>query len=53
MGGRGGLEEVREKSTRAQTMGPGDFMQTESAQRDTSFLLGLRYSEYTNILGKT
>lgn len=38
--GEDGLEKLRKKLTRAQTMGPGDFMQNkqgESSQRDTIF----------------
>lgn len=55
MGGRRGLEEVREKSTRAQTVGTGDFMQSkQNLPKGTPFCdLGLRYSEYADILGKT
>lgn len=54
MGGRRGLEEVREKSTRAQTMGTGDFMQSkQNLPKGTPFCdLGLRYSEYADILGR-
>lgn len=53
--GRRGLEEVRAKLTRAQTMGPGDFMQSkQNLPKGTPvFDLGLIYSECTDILGKT
>lgn len=46
---------MREKSTRAQTTGPGDFMQSkQNLPRGTPvFDLGLRYSECTDILGQT